>query len=654
MYFIPSLKHADVSSESCDITRGTAPQDPPAELQGILASGILPVSSQGVPLLFSREEIPVPEDMKHREASALQAYRLKVSSASIEISAPAAAGLRFGLFTLKQLIQQSGNVIPCMSAEDYPLVPLRGAMIDVSRGKIPNWETLEEMVRFLAQYKYNVLQLYFEDTYRIPGHPLVGLLSGGFTREEIIKLDAYCAQWGIELQPNIQCFSHMHGILRLPGYEHLSENENLFTLAACREEVYDLLRDILGEVLSWFTSRTVHLNMDEPYDLGTGFSKSRVQQEGSGRVFGEYLREVCSIARSSGTETILLWGDAVQKYPELLQELEDDVVCVDWNYNPLETYPSLDLYGKAKRSFWAAPGTSSWNALFPRVQNAYQNIRVFTREAYEKGAEGILMTHWGDYGHHQPFSFSYYGLLYGAQQSFSGTAEVKAFEDAAEQLFFDSPKQKQGFFQLAEINTLEGLQVGFKTQTIYALFDDLLKGLTLTGNDIYPVVPLQTFTEMHRLADMASENLMVTEEDSRFSRELLLSAELLRFTGKKGMLSYEIRGAFASSKVDPQMIMHWMVSLRMLFQEFSHLRHRFASLWQEEAKLSGRECALYLFDKAASRYDEAVRWLEGQRRELLNGNPVDSQMSTYTAHRQYTTLWTGCCLNMWDKAYPWR
>lgn len=658
MFIIPKPKKAETKKGRCDLSRGLSLSGESLGLDRAILRLPIEIRVEGIPLaLHVREASPVriPLDHLHAEALTSQAYHLSVTESGIALESSGLAGLRHGLATLGQMMLQAKDGLPCMEIEDYPDIPFRGAMLDVSRGKIPTREKLLRFVDLLGDYKYNILQLYWEDCYLVPGHPMLGSLNGFYTREEIRILDDYCRGRGIELQPNIQTFSHMHGLLRLPGYQHLSENDNLFTLAPGKPEVYALLGEILHEVLSWFSSKTVHINMDEAYDLGTGYSAEAVSRLGKVAVFRSHLERVCELVRACGMERILMWGDSVQAHPELLSELPDDVVCVDWNYNPMEVFPSASSYGGRPQAFWAAPGTSSWNALFPRVQNADKNIKNYTEAAFAHGAEGILVTHWGDYGHHQPFSFSDYGFVLGAEEAFNGgkTGMVE-FEAAVDVLFFDSPGQREGFRALEEANLLLSLQVGFKTQTIYAFFDDLLKGMTLAGDRTYPAIPEASFSSLASIGESAMRILEGAGESSSFTRELYLAARMTRHTGRKGMLSHEIIMAFAEGNVDETKILAWVYRLKLLYREFSLIREVFSGLWAEEALLEGRDGALYLFDKAGTRYDEAVRWLASQRRLLLAGKAPDQTMESYTAADGYATLWTGDCMNLWDRAYPWR
>jgi hexosaminidase len=657
MHIIPKPKSRQIQTGHCDISSGLhLPENFVNFVTGTLFANTLLVSSKepdAIPVNFvtgTNLSLTCPE-----------AYRLTITPHAIEISANDENGCRNALATLSQLAQNNcsytkdSQTIACQTIEDYPDILWRGVMLDVSRGKIPNRTKFEELVQLLGTYKYNILQLYWEDCYILQSHPDFGKMNGYYDQAEVAWMDALCKKHGIELQPNIQSFSHMHGILRTPGYGHLSELDTLFSLAAGNPEVYRLLDDIFNEVLPWFSSRTVNLNMDEAYDLGTGYSKQAVAQKGSHQVFLEHIRTVAAIARKHGAKQIQIWGDKVAAYEGLQEELDDDIICIDWNYNPLEHFPSLEHFSAERKPFWVAPGTSSWNALFPRVQNASENITRFIAEGVKKGAEGVLMTHWGDYGHHQNISFSYHGFICAAEQAWNaGRTPLAEFDAAVAELFFADEHLERGFELLKQTNMLSSIQVGFKSQTIYAFFDDLFKGLTLMGDDHYPAIPESTFVGLRELGQAAVTEINLVPVTKMIVKELLHAARCIEFTGRKGLLSYEIKRAFAASAVNEYKILDWIQRIRLLYREFCALRQTFTELWDAEAVDIGREGALYTFDHAASRYAEAVIWLSTQRIALLAGSPVDTQMETYTSADNYRTLWTGNTMNLWDRAYPWR
>lgn len=543
-------------------------------------------------------------------------------------------------------------------------------MLDVSRGKMPTLDYLKHLASWMSQVGYNILQLYSEDKLQVKKHPTIGMITGAYSESQIREFDSFCRSVSIELQPCIQTFSHVHGILRLPEYSDLSENDDLFSFAAGNEKVYEFLEDEFSELLDWFTSKTLNINMDEAYDIGSGYSKKAVEENGKGNVFLAHILRVIELARKHGAEQILLWGDIVGKYPELLSNLPGNVVVADWCYNPMDHYPSLIPYQEMGMRFWAAGGVSSWNSIFPRVYNSYVNLIEFSSEAKERGAEGFLVTDWGDYGHFQPLGLSLYGYLLGGYQAIHGVRISPVdFEKIVDELIFYDLNVKKAFRLLMDSNLAPDIKTGFKTMTIYAFFDDLLDGLSMHGNEKYPKVSETAFEHLFKKGTEARELLeSVIREGSMekwgfrdehwkalfgddFLFELRLSAWMTAWTGKKGLLGYHILKGMASPELTPNEILGYIRDIHLLYNEFQKIRAEFEKVWLLRAYRDGIESCLSMFDRAGAQLFKAVRWLAQQRTNLIQVG-TDS-IEKYHGADDYGILWTGDFRNMWDRAYPW-
>ena len=86
-----------------------------------------------------------------------EAYKLKVSEKSIEITASADAGRFYALQTLKQLISQEGESrrLPLCTISDWPAYPVRGFMIDVGR----NFQSLASLKKQKLRLKEEIEKL---------------------------------------------------------------------------------------------------------------------------------------------------------------------------------------------------------------------------------------------------------------------------------------------------------------------------------------------------------------------------------------------------------------------------------------------------------------------------------------------------------------
>jgi len=113
-----------------------------------------------------------PENFK--PSASLEAYRLDISDAGIEIVAAAKAGVFYGLHSLAGLIDLGSTRLPRVTIVDEPRYPFRGLHIDVAR----NFHSKELILKLLDQmavYKLNKLHLHMGDDegwrLQIPGLP---------------------------------------------------------------------------------------------------------------------------------------------------------------------------------------------------------------------------------------------------------------------------------------------------------------------------------------------------------------------------------------------------------------------------------------------------------------------------------------------------
>ncbi len=367
--------------------------------------------------------LELDEDFPHD-----QGYQLNITGLDIYIRAKDAAGIFYGVCTLNQLIQQYQTSLPCLTIEDWPDFPARGVMLDISRDKVPTLQTIYDLVDRLAKLKVNQLQLYMEHTFAYRHHPEIWAQSTPFTGEEILDLDVFCRQRHIELVPNQNSLGHMERWLKHERYRHLAESPEGFeapwgghspptTLNPLDPGSLNLVASMYEELLPHFTSPLVNVGGDEPWELGKGKSKSAVEARG-GRVYLDYIRQLHNEVSALG-HRMQFWGDIIVHYPDLVPELPKDVTAMLWGYEggekaAAEWERQCTLLESSGVTFYVCPGTSSWNSIAGRTDNAIDNCRISAISGLKHGAIGFLNTDWGDNGHWQPFSISFLGFAYGA------------------------------------------------------------------------------------------------------------------------------------------------------------------------------------------------------------------------------------------------
>ncbi len=373
-----------------------------------------------------------------------QGYRLVVDGRGVAVTGGSPAGVFYGTVTLVQLLRlcatpEEAIHLPQVHIRDWPDFPHRGVMLDISRDRVPTLETLLELVDLLAELKVNQLQLYMEHTFAYRGHERVWEKASPLTGEEILVLDAYCQERFVELVPNQNSLGHMHRWLKHEPYRALAEvpegwfhpfhdEPEPFSLCPTDPGSLELLRDLYDQLLPHFRSRQFNVGLDETWDLGLGRSREVCAQKGTERVYLDFLLQIHREVERRGY-TMQFWGDIILHQPQLIRELPQNVIPLEWGYE--KDHPFAEhgqQFAEAGLSFYVCPGTSSWNSLAGRTDNALGNLRNAAVNGQRYGAIGYLNTDWGDFGHMQPFPVSFLGYLAGAAYSWN-VADAQAQEE---------------------------------------------------------------------------------------------------------------------------------------------------------------------------------------------------------------------------------
>jgi hypothetical protein len=383
-----------------------------------------------------------------------EGYVLHVTPHGARLIGADPAGLAHAARTFVQLVRlgigAGTQVLPALTIHDAPDFPVRGVHLDVSRDKVPTFETLCALVDRLASWKINQLQLYTEHAFAYPGHEVVWRGASPLTPFEVRELDRYCAERFVELVPNQQSFGHLHRWLVHEPYRALAEvPEGIEHPFSPRPEPYGLcpsdpgslafLAGLYDELLPCFTSGMLNVGLDETVDLDRGRSRERCEEVGTERVYLDFLLEVRKLAADRGRR-IQVFADILLEHPEVLRELPKDVIPLVWGYeedHPFDT--QLAAATAAGHEVYVCPGTSSWNSLGGRTENAIGNLTSAARQGRAHGARGYLITDWGDRGHLQPAPISEPGFLLGAALAWNADDDASQLAERLDaHAFFDA------------------------------------------------------------------------------------------------------------------------------------------------------------------------------------------------------------------------
>jgi hypothetical protein len=324
---------------------------------------------------------------------------------------------------------------------------IKGFMYDMARGMRGDADYIENILRRLAEYGYNMLVINLEYRFKYPSHPGIGP-ADSLSPEDIKKLDKTARELGIELVPFVNCAGHNEGILILEKYKHLGadpsgvrgmmqqilttnqlpegkpEGFSVEQMLVGNEEAIELMLDLYGDLMDCFSSKYFHIGFDEVRQMHVQMPDS-TEEERFGVVFG-HLQQIVEFVRSKG-RIPMLWCDMFANHPErqeYIGKLPKDVIICDWHYSgePYVITLKMDSQTLFKRFGYKSvicPAVNGFRGNPVLCEQSTENIRKLNtihKDVHGDNAEGVLLCSWetnfgGCFSAHWPWIFLQ-GLLF--------------------------------------------------------------------------------------------------------------------------------------------------------------------------------------------------------------------------------------------------
>ncbi len=387
-----------------------------------------------------------------------EGYELTIDASQIAICADSAAGAFYAVQTLRQIFTH--DQIPCLYIQDKPDFPYRGFYHDVTRGKIPTVETIKALIDTMAYYKLNSLQLYVEHTFPFEEYKAINEQFGYLTSDDIKEIGAYCKQNFIEFIPSLSTFGHLFELLNQEEYKHLRvlkdyESENFWssrmrrhTIDPLQPESLSIIKHMIDQYAEHFESDYFNICCDETFDL------REYEKEGKdvGKIYVDFVKQIIDYVKSKGKK-VMMWADILLKYPRTIADLSDDIIFLNWDYDAFPDEGKITRFAESGRRQIVCPGTWSWSRLCENIDVEEKNISLMAEYGYLHGAVGVLNTNWGDWGNPCSLELAMYGLVLGAEKSWSFSAKGNdTFYARVNHLLYQNEKGIQSLKKLCDIH----------------------------------------------------------------------------------------------------------------------------------------------------------------------------------------------------------
>ncbi|MGA8271214.1 MAG: beta-N-acetylhexosaminidase [Candidatus Sulfotelmatobacter sp.] len=542
-----------------------------------------------------------------------QGYLLFADKTHLIVAANTGQGLFYGVQTLRQLLHQDDGKLlcPAVSIRDWPSMEWRGVQDDISRGPIPTEDFMKRQIRTLAAYKVNLFALYMEHVFDFASQPLIGPKEAALTPQEIKALVLYAKSLYVTIVPEQQTFGHLHHMLKYEIYADVAERPHGHVLTPTKERSYEIIKSMYADLVPLFPGPFLHIGGDETFELGHGQTAARVGEVGLGRVYLDHIQRVSAILQPYHKQ-LMFWGDIALKYPQLLSILPKDVIAVPWDYDVKPSYESIiKPYRDAGLQVIVAPGANNWNQVWPDLDDAYVNIRNFTRDGQKLGAMGLLNTTWNDDGE-SIYGMAWPALVFGAAAGWqAGECDIDQFKNDYDWAFY---RDDDTTFR----DVLENLDRGnqaLEKNHIAVETDDLFWAdpFTPEGAKLMQKL-LPAATDMRLGAEHALESLYRNGEKAHANQatlsDMILGAWHWDTLGMKAQFTQEINQFYwdaFQNQTDADRVDNDLAEITDINARLEDLRDATTRLSEMYREAWLREYSPYWLDNVLVRYDNLAR-----------------------------------------------
>jgi len=328
--------------------------------------------------------------------SSREAYKIKVTSKNITVTASSSAGLYYAVQTLRQLIEGLGDkaVIPEAEIEDWPSLAYRGFMMDMSHMQFPKVEEIKNQIDFLARWKTNQYFFYSEASIELEGYPLL-MANARFTKEQVKDIIAYAKARHIDVVPNMELYGHLHDLFKLEHYADLSVNPYGGEFKPKDPRVKVLLNDWITQIAKLFPSPFFHIGFDETWVIEL---EAKKLNQTADELYLDMLNQTTDMVERQGKQA-LVWADMLQKFHGIIPKMSTKVTAVPWHYFPLkeaEYDTLLSPFSKAGIPMVVQTASINWHWFYPAFEVSFQNVDLLIKAGRKYNAVGYIQSGWTD------------------------------------------------------------------------------------------------------------------------------------------------------------------------------------------------------------------------------------------------------------------
>ncbi len=523
-------------------------------------------SSSTIPITLTvddpDEDLPGPDD--HPSPTSRESYTLSIQLDHVTLHARTTTGLFYAVQTLRQLVE--ADSLPLVDINDWPSLPYRGFMMDMSHGAILTVDEVEHQIDTLAQWKGNQYFFYVETDLDLKGYPLLHK-SSNWSPQDIHTIVDYARLRHVDVVPCVELFGHLHDLFRIERYSPSAALPHGGEANPADPQAQAILEDWLRQYAALFPSPWLHLGFDEPFELERANTHT-ASGVPPGTLWLQHLERLANLASTLGKRP-LFWADIDEgayifnKYPGLAAGLPKNAIAAPWFYDARPDYTNLlDLFSTNHVPILIATGISDWDNIAPDFDSTFINIDGFLAAGRKADALGMVNTEWSDSAlalHREALP----ALAYGAIAAWQSTpVDRPHFFTDYSRIRYPAPIAPKLAAALAAIARSQSLlRDALGSETSFRMFEDpfhppTLARITRSKDKLDKLHQARQAAEDAEQSLLEASEMPASEQPDRSSTKddldtLLLAARMLDYTGMKFLYATEIAANFAALPAHP-------------------------------------------------------------------------------------------------------
>lgn len=261
----------------------------------------------------------------------------------------------------------------------------------------------EFIERDLVPDKIDTILLIVRYNYLFESHPEC---AGPYplSKQDVKKMLSVCRKHNIELIPDMNLLGHQslqHGEDRpdglLAAHPEFSETpieekpEYAYSICASDKEAFNVICDLMDEVIDAFEAKYMHVGMDEVFYIGM-CDKCKATGKTNAELLADWCNGLAKRIKEKGAVP-MMWGDRLLNSFDFgygpwdasqndtwsaIDLIDKDFIITDWHYHCWPHFRSVEVFAEKGFKMWLCPFNNSDYA------------KMFLDYAKEHGSDNIL------------------------------------------------------------------------------------------------------------------------------------------------------------------------------------------------------------------------------------------------------------------------